>query len=293
MPTVTAQASQTSSSQAVEGIKAPIPLPVIPPDVPKPQEIPTEQDQKEAARNQQMMRRERMIREEKRAWQAEKQALLAERDQLAADAKAYKSYKERITNDTMGLLTEHGVTSDQLTNILLNQPDLTSQEVRSLKTKIASLEENQNRVADQIKDQQTKAYEQAVNQIRSEVKIMVQGSEEFEAIHNMNATEAVVEYIKESFDQTGTVMSIEEAAKDVEEHLVEQALKMAQMKKLQSKLNINTQRPNEVAIAKPPTVSTARPIPTLTHSTMPNSKPTSEKERRERAIAAFQGRLQG
>lgn len=289
MPTVTPQTQQ--SSIPVEGIKAPIPLPQIPPETAKPQEIPQPQEEKEAARNQQMMRRERMMREEKRAWQAEKQAIMAEKAQLEADAKAYKTYKERLTNDTMGLLSENGVTSEQLTSILLNQPDLTAQEVRLLKTKITSLEENQNRVADQIKEQQEKAYTQAVNQIRSEIKLMVQGSEEFEAISNMNATEAVVEYIKQSFDQTGTIMSIEEAAKDVEEHLVEQALKMAQMKKLQSKLN--TQRPNEMAISKPPQVTPTKSIPTLTHSTMPNSKPTSEKERRERAIAAFQGRLQG
>jgi len=147
---------------------------------------------------------------------------------------------------------------------------------------------NQSKQAEESQKQQ---YDQAIKQMKTDIASIVDNNTNYETIKQTGMQDAVLELITQTFDAEGYVMDIEDAAKEVENHLLEEAVKLASLGKVQNRL-------------KPPTVETPAPAPqpksqpqpkpamqTLTHKVtqQPTSK-QSDKERRERAIAAFYGK---
>ena len=96
--------------------------------------------------------------------------------------------------------------------------------------------------------------------------------------------EAVVELIEQTFNSTGELMDIADAASKVEAHLLLEAEKMSKYKKLQKlKTEQQTQAPEQQTQA-------SKPIKTLTNAVQAQpTKRLSEKERIARAMAAFHG----
>jgi hypothetical protein len=83
-------------------------------------------------------------------------------------------------------------------------------------------------------------------------------------------------------------LDIEDAARQVEEHLVEEAYKLAQLSKVQSRF-----KPAAPDSAKAPTQQ-QQGLKTLTNSVtqdQPTNTRLTDKQRRERAVAAFMGKL--
>jgi hypothetical protein len=195
--------------------------------------------------------------------------------------------KERAMTDPLGVLSDLEVTPDQFTQALLNQrpEDVVYQKLMS---RIELLESKLSETATNAETQKKQEYEQAVNQIRRDVKLSIDGSEEFETIKAMGAEEAVVRLIEETFKTQKIVLDIREACEEVESHLVDEAMKMTSLKKVQSRLNPSP----EAAPQQPSPKQQPQQIKTLTNAgTAAPSKPLTNKERREKAILAFQGKL--
>jgi predicted Zn-dependent protease len=137
-------------------------------------------------------------------------------------------------------------------------------------------------------------YEQAVNQIRADAKMLIAADERFETIKAKSMEEAVVELIKETYEKTGSLMDLQTASQQVEDYLVEEGLSFAQLKKVQSKLAPKAPE----APAPKPAQQKQNPLSvkpaTLTNSlTAKPSQRLSERERIERAKAAFHGQRIG
>lgn len=274
MSTVTPRGTEAPVSgvvetpQAVAQDETPIPPPK------------TEEDK----RFEQLAYREKRMRNEARRLQTERQEVEAMKAKYATP-QVDESWKQRATENPLAHLSELGITADKLTDMLLNR-DLTKEEVVAVKTKLNQIEANQNKIIQDMEDSKTQSYDQAVKQIGTEVRLMVQGAPEFEAIQNANAENAVVKLIEETWKSEGYIMDIADAAQEVEDYLVEEAIKFSQLNKVKNRLN---QTPNEIPIQKPGTKAPT----TLTHATQKLSKPMTDKERKERAILAFQGKLSG
>jgi aspartokinase len=120
------------------------------------------------------------------------------------------------------------------------------------------------------------------------VKHLVDKDPEFESIKESQAYDAVVELIEQTFNTEGRLMSVAEAAKEVENHLVEQAFKMSQWKKVQARMQPKVEAPQEVQ--KPQTMEPKPAIRTLSNDlTQQSSGRMTEKQRIARAMAAFNG----
>jgi len=238
----------------------------------------------EEKRFDQLAFREKRMRNEARRLQAERQEVEAMKAKYATP-QVDESWKQRATENPLAHLNELGITADKLTDMLLNR-DLTKEEVTAVKTRLAQIEDNQTKIMEGLEADKTRSYDQAIKQIGTEVKMLVQGAPEYEAIQNANAENAVVALIEETWKTDGIIMDVEDAAKEVEEYLVEEAIKFSQLNKVKNRLNPT---PNDVPIQKPATKAPA----TLTHTTQGSSKPMTAKERKERAILAFQGKLSG
>jgi hypothetical protein len=236
-----------------------------------------------------LARREKLYNEKRKAIEA-KEAELKSREATYQSGDDYKaSLKSKFTQSPLEALSELGLSYDQITEMVLNQPKPENLQYQELQKEIKALRAAQEKsVADQ-QQAQTTQYEQAVTQIRNEVKMLVDSNEAYETVKEMGAQDAVVELIEETFKQKGHLMTIEEASKEVEEYLVEEAFKMASLKKVQARL-----KPAEVStdLAAAKAKQDTAPMKTITNTVSHSaSKPVSQKERRERAILAFQGKL--
>lgn len=201
--------------------------------------------------------------------------------------------KERLSSDTLRVLEEAGIDYEQVTQMMLNAP---SQEARQqaqviakLEAKLAALEEGQNKVTKSFEDNQKNQYTQAVTQIRNEAKHAVYTNPEFETIKETNSVDDVVELITKTFEADGVLLTVEEAAKAVEEHLYEEAFKLTKLSKIQKRLNsaAGATAPATASGKQADDTGKTPAMKTLTNK-VGSSRPLSAKDR---AILAFKGEL--
>lgn len=249
-----------------------------------PQEVEKVLDTKEDALSPKfaaLARKEKAIRERTRALEAERAQLKSQMEEV----ESFRGWKTKIKADPLSALTEAGISYDDLTNALLNQGKPEDLQFKKLQAEIESLKNAQERQQSDAKKAQDEQYQRAKKQISTEVSLLVDGDEAFETIKSMQAQDSVVELIETTFKEDGVLMSVEDAAKEVEEYLMEQALTMARLKKVQSKLAPTP--PAEVEQKQPHTQQKQQ------LNTLSNRIPVSTGKgpsARERAIAAFQGK---
>lgn len=262
-------------------VKAPIQAEQAPQQE-KPIEQQTPKVDPSADRFAQLARKEKALRAQARQLQEQQRSM---QEQLT---KSQSEWKERVKSDPLTLLAEAGLTHDDITNLLLNsKPE--DVELKRIKSELQALKSSQEEQFTKIQESQKAAYEQAVKQVRREVDILVNSNDAYETIKATNSQDAVVELIKQTYDEDGVLLSAEEASSMVEEYLTDEAMSLAKLKKIQSKLV--PQEPSTPALetqqAQKPQVTTR----TLTNTISASSKPLSAKDRRERAIMAFKGQL--
>lgn len=298
MPTITAPAPLPAKPTSAV---APVPAPTEPQSAPAPvaPEVPVPEVKEEAAlapKFAALAQQEKKLMQIRKEVQAERAAIKAQEDEYKA---SYIPKSQFQTQDKVALrntLTSLGVTPDQIALLALDNPSPHEQAISELKAEIEALKNSHKETVTQQEERTTAQYQQAVNQIRSEASKLVDSNPEYETIKEMGATEAVVALIEETYKADGTLKSVEDAAKEVEEYLLEEALKMARFKKVAAKLQPVVpevpQKSLAQALSQKPQ-SQPNQIKTLTNAqNASSSKPLSARERRERAILAFKGQLQ-
>jgi len=198
------------------------------------------------------------------------------------DASKYVS-KEDLLKDPFGVLGTTGLSYEQLTERLLNAPSPEQQKqqeyTRKLEARLAALEEEQGNSKKTFEQREQESRKQAVTQIRNEVKKLVIADPTFETIKETNSYNDVVELIEQTFDKDGILLTVEEAAQQVEDYLMEEAMKLAKIKKIQQRL-------------APPAAAASKPAPQQQLKTLTNSVSSSRQlSAKERAILAFKNEL--
>ena len=183
-----------------------------------------------------------------------------------------------------------GVSWEQVAEQVANQQNVPPQVqsyMERLEAKIASLEQANEQSSKAMTEQQQRAYQDAVKQIKMDASNLVAKNTSYETIKATNSINDVVELIERTFKEDGYVMSVEEACDAVEEHLTEEIERLSNLEKFKK-------RRQPQATAKEPSPQTqaqelkqTQPMKTLTN-TMGASRPLSA---RERAVLAFQGKL--
>lgn len=189
--------------------------------------------------------------------------------------------------------TKVGLTYEEIANRYLHQPSPEMQKTNALEAKIMELEARLTAQAEEGKKGQTEAYTQAIKQINSEVNNLVKSqAQEYEAIAANHAQRRVVDLIELTYKEDGLLMSVEEACKEVEDYLIDRALAVSKLSKVQAKLKPATQEDASKTEEMKTPLQSKTQINTLTRSAVQNlSKPMTNAERRQRAIAAFKGEL--
>lgn len=230
-----------------------------------------------------LARKEKALRLEAQRIKLEREAVKAEKEQFKSSAYVPK---ERLTKETLAVLAEAGLSHDQIAQMLLASPTqapVQDPTIAKLMARIEELEGKQTKVETDFKDNQTKAYDQAVNQIRNDAKILIDSDPAYETIKARNQVESVVKHIQRTFEEDGLLLSVEDAAKEVEEALLEEAIKIAGLSKVKAKLQpeaLKQEIPRQQPLVK-----------TLTHdmTSAPSKQTLSAKDRYNRAILRAKG----
>lgn len=254
----------------------------------------------------QLARKERALRQQAQEMKQREAALKAREEALAPKAAQPSpavdprdEFKAMFKKDPMKALSELGMSYDELTEASLNAPDPKQMQLMSvierLEAKIASLEDGQKKTVKTFEESQQQAYKQAVNQIKADAKKLVYSGDTYETIKATNSVDDVVDLIETTFKDgmgdeypPGTLLSVDEAARIVEDYLTEEAVKLAKLKKIQEKIKPVTSASAPAAPAK--SSADAPKQPQQTAKTLTNAQTASRPlTARERAIAAFRG----
>lgn len=227
------------------------------------------------------------IRNQEAAFKAQELALKSKELELQSAS----GLKDRLAKDPLSVLNELGISYEKLTELVLNQPKAEDAAIAKLQAEIESLKNGQESAKKLFEEQQQKAYQQAVAQIKNEVQRLVERDESFEIIKATNSVGDVVELIEKTFNEDGTLLTVEEAAQAVEEYLESEALRLSRTKKLQSKLEQLTKTVTAPSAPKQGQASgnvvakQAAPAKTLSNSLGVAQKKLSS---RDRAIALIE-----
>lgn len=247
----------------------------------------------------QLARQERAFRakqqQQNEAFKAREAALAAREAELTAKNTQFNPSdyisKAQIKQDALTALTEAGVSYDDVTQQLINQqptdPRITNTIAR-LESKIKLLEEQAETGKKTYVEQQQAQYQAAVKQITADAKALVKSDPvTYEAISKTGTVREVVKLIEDTFNKDGVVLSVEEAAQEVENYLVDENYKMAtnidKIKKRMAQSNASTAKPDVKTQATPKQTQ----MKTLTNAVSSTRKLTA----RERAVLAFKGEL--
>jgi hypothetical protein len=216
---------------------------------------------------------------QKRALQVKEQEIAAREKALTETAPAPGFIDPaELQRNPLDVLKANGVTYDALTEALLRDQSGDSQALRDLQAKIEALEKGFDTKLSE-RDQQAEA--QVLAEMQREANRLVDSAgDEFELIKGTKSQKQITELIRRTWKTTGEVLDVSEAAKLIEDQLVEDNLKLANFGKIRSKLS-PAQDARVDAIAQRPGLKTLTNRDT---ARMPTSK-------RDRAVAAFFGNL--
>lgn len=250
----------------------------------------------------QLAKQERSLRlkaqQQDQALKAREAAIKAKEDAFASKDQEYaQKYIQRdfLKNNPLQALAEAEVSYDDLTQQILNsqnpQDPRLMATISKLEAKIASLEKSSEEGRTQQKTTQDQQYQAAIKQIEADVRHLVDNDPEYETVKHTASHKDVVDLIVETYKEDGVILSVEDAAMEVENHILEEAVKLSRLSKVskrsQQAVSPSPATQTPAATVAQPKVQSAPTMKTLTNA-VASTRPLTA---RERALLAFEGKL--
>jgi hypothetical protein len=165
-----------------------------------------------------------LARKEQRFRQSEQQLKAREtalEERAAKYAKLEEMQAKLAAKDYSGL--DGVVNYDEYTNWLIDRANAQSPEAKALqemKAQVEGIDKTQKEFVE-------KQYTAAIEQRRTAVNALVESNPDFGIIKRAGRTEAVVQHIVDTYNEDSKELSVEQAAKEVKEILIEQAKRAA------------------------------------------------------------------
>lgn len=221
-------------------------------------------------------------------WASEKSAL----EQRIADLEKNYISKQYLKNNPLDALQQAELTYDEITQQAMSATPTDPRVLATISRLQSTVEQLQGKLDSAQKgavDAQTQQYQAALKQIKNDVTHLVKVDPSFEMIKATNSQQDVVDLIEATYKEEGRVMDVEEASKEVEDYLTEEASKLARVDKIKKRLapppvvkKTETEQQTQTPSNKQP-----QPMKTLTNTNSGSRKLSA----RERAMLAFKGEL--
>ena len=210
----------------------------------------------------------------------QRRALQLKEQELTAREEAFKKSSStegkidlaKLKSEPLRVLLENGVTYDQLTEAVLANQHGYNPEVQALKDEIQSLKTG---VEKTFADRDSQAEQQVKAEMTREADILVASGQDFELVRETKSVPDVIALVERVYKEQGRLLDVREALQLVEDELLADSLKFAQLEKVKAKL------------APPAPAAKPQQMRTLA-SNDSASQPMTAKQR---AIAAFNGTL--
>lgn len=182
-----------------------------------------------------------------------------------ADAEKYAQLKAKLAAKDYSAADELGLTYDEYTQYLVDKQAKSDPSEERYRT----LEERQKALEKAQEEQTLKEYQMNQALWKSEIVKTVSENPEFSTIKELGLEDAVLQHINDSFDEDNIELTVEQAAKDIEDELVKRAEKFAGISKIKAKV---AEQPKVLGAPKtsPKTITQNM---TVTSKTSPASKP--------------------
>lgn len=249
----------------------------------------------------QLARQERQLRQKA---QLQAQELQKQREAFETEKKAWlekqadydKNYLPRqgLKDNTLQALAEAGISYEDLTQQILNQappnPQMEAM-IKTLRQEIQDLKKGQDETKQQYQTQQQEQRKAAERQIEIDATDLIRSNPvAYEAINQLGkrGIMEVKRLITQTYDKDGVLMSVEQAADEVENYLVEENYNMAsKISKIKKRLQGNDTQGKTGQTQQTQPAQSPAPAKTLTNASASARKLSA----RERAILAFKGEL--
>jgi hypothetical protein len=199
-----------------------------------------------------------------------------------SDAEKFHALKKRLADKDYTALDELGISYEEYVKHEINKEsskDPAQAKVKELEERLEALQKAQE-------EKEVQDYETNQSLWKQEIKKAVDENPEFSTIKDLGAYEIVLQHVNDSFEEDGVELTVEEAAKEIEEALVAKAEKFASVTKIKNK----AQGPKVLGAPPKPTVKTITQNLTTTPKTSA-SRPfhmLSESEQIAEAIRRVQ-----
>lgn len=224
-----------------------------------------------------LARKEKALRQRYAEFQSKEAELVKYRE----EAQQALAYRERLKSSPLDVLNEEGITYDQLVQRAVNP---LNPEVTTLQAQVRALEESLKRQQEESQKSYQTNREQAEKQISMDVKNLISSDAAYETVKDMGAEEAVTQLIVSTYDEDGVLLTTDEAAKQVEAYLIEEATRIANTPSIKKRLQ---PAPTEALQQQAPQAIQKTPIKTLSNTMGAQSEiPAKTWEARKAQIVA-------
>jgi hypothetical protein len=193
----------------------------------------------------------------------------------------------QLKSKPLSVLLQNGVTYDQLTEALLAEQSGVNPEIAELK---AQMEAMKAEVHKTMADKDSQAEQQVLAEMTKEATFLATQGDDFEMVRETRSVPTVMSLIEKTYRQTGEVLDVSEAMGLVEDELIKDALKIANIKKVQAKFQPPAPPPAPVVEAPAPQQQ-QQPSPIMRTILNRDSSNSNVMTAKQRAIAAFTGTL--
>ena len=194
-----------------------------------------------------LSRKEKALRDREAEYEArfeDMQHRLAEYENQSSEPDV--DWESMLRNDPLGALEEVGLGYDKLTELALNDGKLTpDMQLAAMREEMESeyrrkFEDLENRLTEKEQAEENAYYDSVQNNFQEEIgSFVAQNPEKYELIEASNANDLVFDVIEEHYNETGSILDIEEAADAVEDYLEQEANKFMKLRKISSRLGVD------------------------------------------------------
>lgn len=204
-----------------------------------------EQD-KFAAKFAALSRKEKQMRDRERIIATREAAIQAAEAEKTKYTQELESFKTRIRREPLKVMEEHGLTYQQLAEIMLNDGKPTkdmemSEREQAIQAQIKALED---KLAAKEAAEEEARYQQTLQAFKTNIADFVNNTPEYELVRANDAIELVYQVIEEHHASTGEILDTKRAADAVEEHLLEEAKRLIERPKIKGLLQPAAPAPN-------------------------------------------------
>jgi hypothetical protein len=190
--------------------------------------------------------------------------------------------------DPLNELSKLGLSYDKLTQLALNDGKLTpDMQMQVLKQELEdkfgkTIEELRNELSEKEKTSEQEKYEEVVNNYVNELTNFVNNNEKYELIRANDSVQLVYDVIEDYHKQHGRILSMDEAADQVESYLEEGMERIFnKTQKLKAKFGINQKQAEKLVADQEQKGNTQSPTLSNTFSTAVSNNNSRPRDRDE------------